>query len=51
MADTRHARRALLEAGYVEGVDFQYYLDEGATHSEAAWAARLPLIFSFLLPA
>lgn len=51
MGDTRHARRALLEAGYVEGVDFQYYLDEGATHSEAAWAARLPLAFSFLLPA
>lgn len=51
MADTRQARRALLEAGYVEGVDFQYYLDEGATHSEAAWAARLPLVFSFLLPA
>lgn len=51
MGDTRRARKALLEAGYVEGVDFQYYLDEGATHSEAAWAARLPLVFSFLLPA
>ncbi len=51
MDDTRRARAALLEAGYVEGVDFQYYLDEGATHSEAAWAARLPLIFQFLFPA
>jgi predicted alpha/beta superfamily hydrolase len=51
MRDTKRARAALLEAGYVEGVDFQYYLDEGATHSEPAWAARLPLIFEFLFPA
>jgi hypothetical protein len=35
----------------VEGVDFQYHLAEGATHSEAAWAARLPLVLQFLLPA
>ena len=48
--ETAQARRALLEASYVEGVDFQYHLAEGATHSEAAWAARLPLVFQFLFP-
>lgn len=49
--ETAEARCALLEAGYREGVDFQYYLDEGATHSEASWAARLPLVLQFLFPA
>lgn len=48
--ETAAARGALLEAGYREGVDFQYHLAEGATHSEAAWAARLPLVFQFLFP-
>lgn len=50
MRDTQLARAALLAAGYVEGRDFVYYLDEGAIHSETAWAARLPLIFQFLFP-
>jgi predicted alpha/beta superfamily hydrolase len=50
MDDTQKARDALLENGYVEGVDFHYFLDEGATHSEYAWAARLPLVFQFLFP-
>lgn len=49
-ADTRAAREALLENGYVEGVDFCYYRDAGAEHRESAWAARLPQIFQFLLP-
>jgi predicted alpha/beta superfamily hydrolase len=44
------ARNALLERGYVEGSDFRYYLDTGASHQELAWAARLPLIFQFLYP-
>jgi predicted alpha/beta superfamily hydrolase len=48
--ETAEARAALLEAGYVEGVDFQCYVAEGATHSEAAWAARLPLVLQFLFP-
>jgi hypothetical protein len=48
--ETAAARSALLAAGYVEGVDFQYYLAEGATHSEAAWAARLPMVLQFLFP-
>ena len=46
--DTRAARDALLENGYVEGADFQYYLDRGAGHNEAAWAGRLGKVFQFL---
>ncbi len=48
--DTLAARDALLANGYQIGPDFQYYLAEGATHSEGAWAARLPLVFKFLMP-
>lgn len=48
--ETAAARCALLEAGYAEGTDFQYYVAEGATHSEASWAARLPLVLQFLFP-
>lgn len=48
--ETQAMRDALLAAGYQAGPDFQYYLDEGATHSEAAWAARLPMVFQFLFP-
>jgi predicted alpha/beta superfamily hydrolase len=48
--ETRAAYQALLENGYQAGPDFRYYLDKGATHSEAAWAARLPLVFQFLFP-
>jgi predicted alpha/beta superfamily hydrolase len=34
--------KATLEAaGYQDGVDFFYAWDEGATHDEAAWAARV----------
>ena len=51
MRETLKARDALLEAGYVPGVDFQYFLDEGGIHNEASWAARLPMIFQFLFPA
>ncbi|MDQ3397015.1 MAG: hypothetical protein M3511_04470, partial [Deinococcota bacterium] len=48
--DTLAAKNALLERGYREGPDFRYYLAKGATHHESAWAARLPLVFQFLLP-
>lgn len=50
MPETIMARDALLQNGYVEGSDFQYYLDEGAIHHESAWAARLPKVFQFLFP-
>jgi predicted alpha/beta superfamily hydrolase len=49
--DTRAARDALLENGYVEGVDFEYYLDRGAGHNEGAWGRRLSKVFQFLFPA
>lgn len=48
--ETAQARAALLQAGYVEGVDFQFYVAEGATHSEGSWAARLPMVLQFLFP-
>lgn len=47
---TLAARQALLDAGYTEGQEFVYHLAEGATHSEAAWAARLPQVLSYLFP-
>ena len=49
-AETLLAREALIEAGYAEGTDFQYFLDEEGIHSESSWAARLPMIFQFLFP-
>ncbi|MCP4168789.1 MAG: alpha/beta hydrolase [Chloroflexi bacterium] len=50
MINTQKARDALLENGYVIGEDMQYYLDEGGTHHESAWAVRLPKVFEFLFP-
>lgn len=50
LIETVLARDALVEAGYVEGIDFQFYLDEEGIHSESSWAARLPMIFQFLFP-
>jgi predicted alpha/beta superfamily hydrolase len=44
------ARQALLDAGYTEGKEFVYHLEQGATHSEAAWAARLPQVLCYLFP-
>ncbi|HMO51506.1 MAG TPA: alpha/beta hydrolase-fold protein [Kiritimatiellia bacterium] len=39
----------LPEKGFAEGDNFMWFLDEGAEHNEAAWAARLerPLLFLF----
>ncbi len=48
---TLQAREALIEAGYLEGEDFVYYLDEGALHHESAWAKRLDKVLSYLFPA
>lgn len=49
-AATIAARDALLHNGYVLGENLGYFLHEGATHSEAAWAERLPRVFRFLFP-
>ena len=45
----RLARDLMIRAGYVEGRDLLYVEDEGGTHNEAAWAARLPEALRFLL--
>ena len=50
MVETLAARDALRENGYIEGLNFRHYIDEGAGHNEVAWAGRLPLIFQFLFP-
>lgn len=49
-AEFEIARDLLLERGCVPGPDFEYYLDEGAGHNEAAWAERLHRILPFLYP-
>ena len=43
-------RIALLTKGWIEGPDFMYLLAQGATHSEASFAARVDPIFRFLFP-
>jgi predicted alpha/beta superfamily hydrolase len=48
---TLEAREALIAAGYAEGEEFVYYLDEGASHHESAWAKRLDKVLSYLFPA
>jgi len=50
MFDTITATNALARAGYDLGTDFVYFLDQGATHTEAAWAGRLDKVFKFLFP-
>jgi predicted alpha/beta superfamily hydrolase len=41
--------KVLKEKGYKEGIDLEYYFDQGAEHNERAWADRLwrPLVFMF----
>ena len=46
----REMKSALLKLGFKEGRDLGYLEDEGAAHSEAAWAQRLPDILRFLFP-
>ncbi|GAB4322106.1 MAG: hypothetical protein Kow0059_17000 [Candidatus Sumerlaeia bacterium] len=50
MHNTFAARDALLAAGWALGPDFQHFLDIGAIHNEASWAARLDKVFLFLMP-
>jgi hypothetical protein len=40
----------LVGKGWREGRSLAYHEAEGAHHSEAAWAARLPLALEFLYP-
>ncbi len=48
--DARLLKAALVDAGYVEGVDLHYAEYEGATHSEGAWAARVGPMLEWLYP-
>ena len=50
LADTTRMRDALAADGYVQGVDLDYYVAQGGSHSEASWAARLSIPLSWLFP-
>jgi len=49
LRDARRLRRALLDAGLVEGHDLHYVEERHAIHREDAWARRLPDALRFLL--
>ena len=47
---TRQLRDELVARGWRQGDDLFYFEDAGATHSERAWAHRLPMALKFLFP-
>jgi predicted alpha/beta superfamily hydrolase len=51
VGDLRRFRTVLERRGFAEGRNLGYEEATGATHDEGAWAARLPRVLSFLLPA
>jgi predicted alpha/beta superfamily hydrolase len=50
VADARLLRDALVRKGWRLGKDLNYLEAEGAEHNEAAWAARVEAILTFLFP-
>lgn len=50
VADARALRQALIEKGWKEGENLAYHEIHEATHSEAAWAARLGGLLAHLFP-
>ena len=46
--DARRLKAALVHAGWTPNVDLHYGEYEGATHSEAAWAARFDAVLEWL---
>ncbi len=50
VSDTRLLRDELLARGWVDGKTISYHEFEGATHSEAAWAARFGSVLAYLFP-
>lgn len=46
--DTRDLREALLAKGWRSGRDVLYFEEPRGEHNEAAWARRLPMVFSYL---
>lgn len=51
LKNTRHLRDLLVARGWREGQNLRYFEDPGATHSEHAWAHRLPEVLKWLYPA
>lgn len=45
--DARNLRDALTAKGWRTGRDLMYYEEPHGEHNEAAWARRLPLVFSY----
>lgn len=49
LQDARDLRDVLLAKGWRLGRDLAFFEDVGAQHNEAAWARRLPSVFTFLM--
>jgi predicted alpha/beta superfamily hydrolase len=49
VTDTRELATTFGRVGYSEGVNFHYFVQNGATHTERYWAQRLPGALAFLL--
>ncbi|MDP3155959.1 MAG: alpha/beta hydrolase-fold protein [Archangium sp.] len=49
VTDTRELAAAYRTLGYVEGSTLKHVVQPGATHTESAWASRLPGALEFLL--
>jgi predicted alpha/beta superfamily hydrolase len=48
--DARLLKDTLMKHGWRLGQDFNYFEAQGAEHNEAAWAARLEPVLTFLFP-
>jgi predicted alpha/beta superfamily hydrolase len=49
VSDTRDLAAAYRTLGYVDGTTLKHVVQPGATHTESAWASRLPGALEFLL--
>jgi predicted alpha/beta superfamily hydrolase len=50
LPETTRMDNALLADGYVQGVDLDFVIAQGASHNEASWAARVATPLSWLFP-
>jgi len=50
VSDARLLKETLIKQGWRLGKDLEYFEAEGAVHNEAAWAARVEPILTFLFP-
>jgi predicted alpha/beta superfamily hydrolase len=50
LTQTQRMDAALRADGYVQGVDLNFVIAQGASHNEASWAARIGTPLSFLFP-